>query len=154
MKTAKLIFPVILLMISNGCSKDNGKAETNLKKNYGEVNEDSGRESKDAVSSSGEKSGLKIIRPDEVKFHTGDSLIVRGYIADIYFSEKVAYLNFENSFPKNLFSCVVFENKFREFGDLSVYKNKRAEVRGKITTYKSKSQIILTSKDQIKIIHD
>lgn len=154
MRTVKVIFPAFLMMISVSCSNDDSETEINIKKNYSEIKEDSGRESTNEISSSGEKTGLKIIRPDEVKFHTGDSLIVRGYIADIYLSEKVAYLNFEYRFPKNLFSCVVFENKFREFGDLSVYKNKRAEVRGKITTYKNKSQIILTSKDQIKIIHD
>ncbi|MCY7360575.1 MAG: hypothetical protein LH629_00690, partial [Ignavibacteria bacterium] len=73
-------------------------------------------------------------------------------VADVYLTDKVAYLNFENKFPKNIFSCAIFENKFSLFGDLSKYKNRKVEVTGKITTYKNKPQVILTSKDQIKIL--
>ena len=88
----------------------------------------------------------------EVNAHIGDSLTIKGFVADVYVSEKVSYLNFENKFPKNIFSCAIFSSKAEVFGDLSKYKSKEVEVTGKITTYKNKPQVILNSPDQIKIL--
>jgi len=125
---------------------DVNKSELNRQKNIdNEIKIDENKSSNKITS-------LQTITPKEVKAHVGDSLTIKGFVADIYLSDKVAYLNFENKFPKNMFSCAIFSNKFDEFGDLSRFKNKNVEVNGKITTYKNKPQVILNSKDQIKII--
>ncbi len=160
MKTAKLILVLLFINLSAGCVRDNGSAASNEKRNS--IREDiipgnkdagiSSSESGKNYTGSGEKSGMKTISSQEVKLHIGDSLTIRGYVADIYLSDKVAYINFENKFPKNIFSCAVFENRFNDFGDLSKYKDKTVEVTGKITTYKNKPQVILNSKDQIRIM--
>ncbi len=161
MKTAKLILVLLCINLSAGCVRDNGSNAVKEKKN--DIRDNNIPGNKDAeVSSpesgnanytgSGEKTGMEIISSQEVKFHIGDSLTIRGYVADIYLSDKVAYINFENKFPKNIFSCAVFENRFNDFGDLSKYKEKTVEVTGKITTYKNKPQVILNSKDQIRIM--
>ena len=161
MKTAKLILVLLCINLSAGCVRDNGSNAVKEKKN--DIRDNNIPGNKDAeVSSpesgnanytgSGEKTGMEIISSQEVKFHIGDSLTIRGYVADIYLSDKVAYINFENKFPKNIFSCAVFENRFNDFGDLSRYKEKTVEVTGKITTYKNKPQVILNSKDQIRIM--
>ena len=161
MKTAKLILVLLCINLSAGCVRDNGSNAVKEKKN--DIPDNNIPGNKDAeVSSpesgnanytgSGEKTGMEIISSQEVKFHIGDSLAIRGYVADIYLSDKVAYINFENKFPKNIFSCAVFENRFNDFGDLSKYKEKTVEVTGKITTYKNKPQVILNSKDQIRIM--
>ena len=161
MKTAKLILVLLCINLSAGCVRDNGSNA--VKENKNDIPENSIPGNRDSeVSSpesgkvnytgSGEKTGMEIISSQEVKFHIGDSLTIRGYVADIYLSDKVAYINFENKFPKNIFSCAVFENRFNDFGDLSRYKEKTVEVTGKITTYKNKPQVILNSKDQIRIM--
>ncbi|MEZ4820983.1 MAG: hypothetical protein R2942_00720 [Ignavibacteria bacterium] len=95
---------------------------------------------------------IKVITSKEVKNHIGDSLVIRGLVADVYVSEKVSYLNFENRFPKNVFACAIFSSKTDAFGDLSKYKGKLVEVNGKISTFKNKPQVILNSPDQIKIL--
>ncbi|MEO6695455.1 MAG: hypothetical protein ABIY50_13250, partial [Ignavibacteria bacterium] len=77
-----------------------------------------------------DNSTLQIITAKEVKAHVGDSLTIKGFVADIYLSDKVIYLNFEKKFPKNSFSCAIFSNKFEEFGDVSIFKNKDVEVFG------------------------
>ena len=76
---------------------------------------------------------------------------MKGYVTDVVIREKVAYLNFDKKYPKNSFSAVIFSEKFSEVGDLNIYKNKNVEVKGIISTYKGKSQIIISSKNQIKL---
>lgn len=88
----------------------------------------------------------------EAKDHAGERAAVTGYVADVVKRERVAYLNFDKKYPKNTFTGVVFEEKFEEVGDLSIYRNKNIEINGKITIYKDKPQIIITSKNQIRIL--
>lgn len=102
--------------------------------------------------SGGKNSSKTKITSNEVKDHIGDSVTIQGYIADVYISEKVSYLNFENKFPKNVFSCAIFSSQSDLFGDISKYKGKVAEVSGKITKFKNKPQVILNSPEQIKIL--
>ena len=148
-----LLFSFVISL--NGCSKNDSSSEIKVKKNnLSGTNEKNSEEEKNnsGKSGSGKNSSSQLITSKEVRQHIGDSLTIRGYVADIYLGEKVAYLNFEDKFPKNVFACAVFSGKFNEFGDLSKYKGKNVEVRGKISTYKNRPQVILNSKDQIKII--
>lgn len=102
------------------------------------------------LSASGEN--LLTVTTDDVKNHIGENATVKGYVADVVIREKVEYLNFDKKYPKNTFSAVIFSEKFSEVGDLSIYKNQNVEVKGLISTYKDKPQIIVTSKNQIRII--
>ena len=155
MKHFIYVFLFCFINIFVSCGKNDTSQEIKIKKSEANGDSELNAEVKKDTSenkSSGETSALQKITSKEVKKHIGDSLRITGYIADIYLGEKVAYLNFENKFPKNVFSCAIFSGKFDEFGDLSKFKNRTAEVTGRITTYKNKPQIILESKDQIKII--
>lgn len=139
----------------SGCSKENNHQEINLKKIGSVDNSDSisvqrNNENTEPVRS--ETNLLKRITAKDINQHIGDSLNVTGFVAEVYLNDKVAYLNMENKFPKNIFSCAVFSSKFDVFGDLSKYKGKNIEVTGKISTYKNKPQIILNSKEQIKFL--
>lgn len=152
MKYALIIFILLFSIISFFCA--------DVKENTKLIDISTTRKSQNNVShteesniNSNESSENEIIS-SEVKNHVGDSLTIKGFVADVYLSEKVAYINFDKKFPKNTFSCAVFENRFSEFGDLSVFKNKNVIVSGKITTYKNKPQVILHSKDQIKILNE
>jgi hypothetical protein len=88
----------------------------------------------------------------ETANYIGKVVSVEGFVADVYKTDKVAYLNFVEKFPKNPFSGVIFAGKFDKFGDLNVYEGKNVEITGRISVYKEKPQIILDSKDQIKIL--
>lgn len=149
MKNFILILFICLTFIS--CSKKESIQEISVNKNESATRRDVVDESKIEVKNSS-AANLNRISSKEVKSHIGDSLIITGFVADIFLSDKVAYLNFENKFPKNIFSCAIFSGKFDEFGDLSRFKNKNVAVTGKILTYKGKPQIILNSIGQIKII--
>lgn len=92
------------------------------------------------------------IASGEAAGHIGGNAIVKGYVADVVVREKVAYLNFDKKYPKNTFTAVIFESKFSEVGDLSIYKNQNVEIEGIITEYKGKPQIIVSNKNQIRIV--
>lgn len=134
------------------CGKDENISEISVNKNELSRQKDIDNKIKIEHPSPDKITSLRTITSKEVKTHVGDSLVIKGFVADIHLSNKVAYLNFENKFPKNSFSCAIFSSKFDEFGDLSKFKNKNVEVTGKISTFKNKPQVILNSKDQIRII--
>jgi len=92
-----------------------------------------------------------VISPLEAGNYNGKTVTVKGFVADVYQSEKVAYLNFVEKFPKNPFTAVIFASKFSDFPDITNYKNKDVEVTGRVSMYKEKAQIILNSPKQIKV---
>lgn len=142
---------VLCFVILYSCGKKEKTFEINIHRNSSES--DTRDSAPDINDTETELSGLTRINAKEVKDYIGDSLLVSGYVADLYLGEKVAYLNFENKFPKNTFSCVIFSKKFSEFGDLSKFKGKHVEVTGRISVFKGKPQTVLSSPDQIKIIN-
>ena len=83
--------------------------------------------------------------------YVGEVVTVKGFVAETHKTENVEYLNFVEKYPNNVFSGVIFKDKFEEFGDISIYSNKNLELTGRVTTYKGKPQIILDSKSQIKM---
>ncbi len=93
------------------------------------------------------------LKSSETAGNKGSNAVVTGYVADVVVREKVAYLNFDNKYPKNTFTAVIFPDKFEVFGDLMDYKNKTVEVKGKIGEFNGKPQIILNNKSQLKIIN-
>ena len=104
--------------------------------------------------SSGEKqfSPLATITPLEAADYNGKEVRVNGFVADVYKTEKVAYLNFIEKFPKNLFSAVVFSSRFSNFTNIDKYEKHTVEVTGRVSMYKGKPQIILDNESQIKIV--
>ncbi len=134
----------LLLMSLFSCSKDDQDSI-----NIRSTTRDTVRSVDDYQVSSGEL--RKISSSDAVKF-IGDSLTVAGYVADVFESEKVVYLNFEKKFPRNVFTCTIFAGNAEQFGELKLYKGKNVEVTGKVTSYKNKPQMILWSEAQIRII--
>jgi DNA/RNA endonuclease YhcR with UshA esterase domain len=92
-----------------------------------------------------------VITPMEAGNYNGRTVTVKGFVADVYQSEKVAYLNFVEKFPKNPFTAVIFASKFSDFPDIIKYKNKDVEVTGRVSMYREKAQIILNSPKQIVV---
>lgn len=94
----------------------------------------------------------KTISALEAKDNVGKVVTVKGFVADVYQSDRVAYLNFVEKYPRNPFTAVIFPRSFEEFGDLYEYMGKNVAVTGIITTYKDKPQIILYNKSQVKVL--
>jgi len=94
-----------------------------------------------------------VISPLQAKDYLGRVVTVKGFVADVYKTGKVAYLNFVEKFPDNPFSGVIFASRFKDFGDITVYEGKNVSLTGRVTVYKGKPQIILDNKEQVKILN-
>jgi Family of unknown function (DUF5689)/tRNA_anti-like len=94
---------------------------------------------------------VAVISPLEAAEYEGKMVTVKGFVADIYRSEKVAYLNFVKKYPDNPFTAVIFARSFADFPDIDKYLNQEVEVTGIMSKYKGKPQIILNSPDKLKL---
>ena len=92
-----------------------------------------------------------VVSPLEAGKYNGRTVTVKGFVADVYQSEKVAYLNFIEKYPNNPFTAVIFASKFSDFPDIIKYRNKDVEVTGRVSMFKEKPQIILNSPKQIVV---
>jgi DNA/RNA endonuclease YhcR with UshA esterase domain len=120
----------------NDSNVNNNSVSDKQKKNYNSFNYE------DPVA---------VISPLDAGDYTGKTVTVKGFVADIYQSEKVAYLNFVEKYPDNPFTGVIFASKFDDFPDISKFKNKNVELTGRVSVFKGKPQIILNSPKQIVV---
>ena len=88
----------------------------------------------------------------EAKEHIGEQAAVKGTIAEVNQTERITRLNFDQPYPKQSFTAVIFSDKTNLFTDLDKLKGKPAEVRGKIVAYRDRPQIVLTTTNQLKIV--
>jgi len=92
------------------------------------------------------------IRAEAAKDNVGKQAVVSGKVAEINKAEQLVRLNIDKPYPKQPFTAVIFRSNTNRFGDLEQLKGKTIEVSGKITDFRGRPQIILTSADQLKVI--
>ena len=92
------------------------------------------------------------IQASEAKANVGTNAIVIGKIVEVNKTERLVRLNFDNPFPQHTFTAVIFSNKMSLFPDVENFQDKRVEVRGRITTYRERPQIVLTNASQLKVV--
>ena len=91
------------------------------------------------------------ISSSQAKDFVGEFKYVKGFVAEISTASKsgITYLNFENKFPDNIFSAVIFKD-YKDVFDFTVLnKCKNIVIYGKIEMYKEKPQIVLKEASQI-----
>ena len=169
-----LCFLFFALILS--CGKDDknseyiseDKEQQNQQKNSDSINKNQEQKTKDTAqlkqenpsqnnsSKSKEKTDFQtekpvaVISPLDAEEYNGRTVTVKGFVADVFKSEKVAYLNFVAKYPDNPFTAVIFASKFNDFPEIEKYENKNVEVTGKVSIFKGKPQIILNNPSQIK----
>lgn len=94
---------------------------------------------------------VAVISPVEAGDYNGKTVTVKGFVADVYKSEKVAYLNFVEKYPNNPFTAVIFARQFEDFPDIGKFRGKDVEVTGRVSFFKGKPQIIINNPSQLKI---
>ena len=169
MKYYKLIFILYLIIILASCGKKEQEYIDVPGRPMGEkntTNESTQKDKKDTIKNQTQqenknntenKSGYtptpeNVISPLEARDYVGKFVTLRGYVAEVYKTEAIEYLNFMNKYPNNPIAGVIFKKNFEAFGDISVYSEKNIEATGRITTYKDKLEIILDSPSQIKVV--
>jgi hypothetical protein len=92
------------------------------------------------------------ISPSEAIKYTNKNAVVVGKVVEVHRTDKVVNLNFGQKFPKHDFSAVIFARNFGLFPNLDTLEGKTVEVSGKITEYRGKPQIIITTKSQLRVV--
>jgi DNA/RNA endonuclease YhcR with UshA esterase domain len=83
--------------------------------------------------------------------HVGEDVVVEGRVASVYTSRKGnTFLNFEQPYPDQVFTAVLFRQNRRLFGDLRRYEGRVVRVSGRIKLYRGKPEIILDSPSQLQ----
>jgi DNA/RNA endonuclease YhcR with UshA esterase domain len=92
------------------------------------------------------------IKADAAKDNVGKEAVVSGTVAEISKAQNLIRLNLDKAFPNQPFTAIIFARNTNGFGDLEALKGKKIEVSGKITEYRGRPQIILTSTNQLKLV--
>lgn len=109
----------------------------------------------ESKSDSGAKTNAPIqISATEAKEHIGSQAIVRGKIAEVNVNERIVRLNFDQPYPKNPFTAVIFPANTNKFPEVEKLKGKTVEISGKIAVYRERPQIVLTSTNQVRVIEE
>lgn len=94
---------------------------------------------------------LKLM-PAQAASHIGARAIVTGKVAEVNKAASVVRLNFDNPFPDQTFTAVIFSRFTNQFSNLEALKGKQVEVSGRIMLYHSRPEIQLQSTNQLKVL--
>jgi hypothetical protein len=83
--------------------------------------------------------------------HTGEPGCVTGRVLRVYASRAGStFLDFCTDYRSCPFTSVIFSSDRGKFGDLETLEGKPVEIRGSITTYQGRAEIIIRDPDQIR----
>jgi hypothetical protein len=81
-----------------------------------------------------------------------EELVVTGKVVGVSVRSTIALLNLDKPFPDTPCTAVVFDQNFDRFGDLQKYKDHDVAIKGTITEFHEKPEIILESPSAISIL--
>jgi hypothetical protein len=88
----------------------------------------------------------------EATSHYDQMMIVTGKVAQVTIRPSVTFLNLDQPYPDSPFAIVIIHGKSSYFGDANALKGKSIEIRGKITNYHDKPEIVLNSTNQLTVL--
>ncbi len=97
--------------------------------------------------------GVKHIMWKDAAGSIGETVYVSGKIINVGGTERITFLNFDTERPPG-FVVVIFNENLDKFPSKlkDLYENKIIEVRGLVTSYRDKPQVVVTRPDQIKVL--
>ncbi|MFZ1974608.1 MAG: hypothetical protein WAU89_17315 [Candidatus Acidiferrales bacterium] len=98
----------------------------------------------------------KKITTAEAKNHIGERATVCGKVASSHYAKsskgEPTFLNLDEPYPKEVFTILIWGSDREKFGTPeSEYKGLQVCVTGKITSYRSRPEIVATERRQIEI---
>jgi len=92
-----------------------------------------------------------VVPAKEAKSKIGESITVEAKVAEVNKTDKIVRINLEARFPKQELTLVIFPANFSKFEDVEKLEGKTVRVTGKVTEYQKRPQIVLDSKEQLKV---
>lgn len=82
----------------------------------------------------------------------GKQVVVTGVVAQVSIRPSLVFLNFDKSFPSNVFTAIIRNKNTNEFENLLALRGKAVSVKGQIRDYNGKPEMELTRKSQLKVL--
>ena len=98
----------------------------------------------------------QVVSADSAKYYDGKIITVKGKVMSTFKSQgekQKILLNIGKPYPEQPFSVVIFEENFNKFSyrPEEFLKDKDITVKGKVTMFKDKPQIMVNNPDQIVV---
>jgi hypothetical protein len=105
-----------------------------------------------ANDTTSETAVTRCIPVKEANSHIGETACVTGKVVSVSYLPNVrgkpTFINFDNSYPKQTFTAVIWGDVRSKFDDPEVFEGQEIEVTGTISEYAGKPQIIITEPGQ------
>lgn len=83
--------------------------------------------------------------------HTGEEACISGRVLHVFVSRAGnAFLDFCADYRECPFTSVIFSSDLSKFGDLQTLRGRQVEIRGPVTVYNGRAEIIIHGPDQIR----
>lgn len=105
-----------------------------------------------ALNAQDKEKKADILPAKEAKSKVGETITVEAKVAEVNKTEKIVRINLDARFPKQELTLVIFPANFSKFEEVEKLEGKTVRVTGKVTEYQKRPQIVLESKEQLKIV--
>jgi hypothetical protein len=92
------------------------------------------------------------IPASQARTNIGKEVIVTGTVADVNKAERLVRLNLDKPYPNQALTAVIWADKTNLFPEIEKLKGKSVEIRGKITDYRSRPEIVVSSTNQLTVL--
>ena len=104
-----------------------------------------------ALTAQDKEKKSEVLAAKDAKGKVGETVTVEAKVAEVNKTEKIIRVNLGARFPKQDLTLVIFAANFSKFEDVEKLEGKTVRVTGKVTEYQKRPQIVLDSKDQLKV---
>jgi DNA/RNA endonuclease YhcR with UshA esterase domain len=96
--------------------------------------------------------GPPIIAPEDAAKFVGKEVIVQGKVTQIVLSVNLTtHINLGGVYPNHVFTARAFKVNQPLFADVKEYDGKVVQVQGVVRLYRSKPEIVMTERSQIRL---
>ena len=104
-----------------------------------------------ALNAQDKEKKADILPAKEAKSKVGETITVEAKVAEVNKTEKIVRINLDARFPKQELTLVIFPANFSKFEEVEKLEGKTVRVTGRVTEYQKRPQIVLESKEQLKV---
>ena len=93
------------------------------------------------------------IAPDQAGAHVGQNVTVEGTVSGVHTarSGSATFIDVGGEYPNNSFTGVIFAGEMASVGDVTDLAGKKVDINGTVRLYRGKPEIVIDSRDQIKL---
>ncbi len=92
-------------------------------------------------------------RDADASAHIGETATIEGVVQGTFVTVNHSqFLDFGGTYPQQNFSAVIWSPDAHNFGPVTSYRGKHVAVTGRITRYRGKPEMVLTTADTLKVL--